>query len=108
MKKVVINTTESKIEVNKAVLSNKSMKDFLDNELTVTAVITIYDDESEQKMTMIKTTEHGYICTLSEKTFDDVAPIFADTLEELESFVIIPRMIKTKNGRDFITYDMVD
>ncbi|MBO7696090.1 MAG: hypothetical protein J6T10_25940 [Methanobrevibacter sp.] len=107
MKNTVINTTASKVEVTKALLSNKSMKDYIDKELTIIGVICIYDDEKEQKITMLKTEEYGYIATLSEKTFDDVAPSFVELLDELESFKVVPEMIQTKNGRDFITYNIL-
>ena len=109
---IIKKTTDSKVDIVRAVNTTKSLQNFTDAKLTLHGVIIFKEDESENIVTSLKvsdeTGETFFINSISE-TVRKSAEAFIDAFEPTDFEEGLPLKIvenTSKGGRTFYSLDL--
>ena len=109
---IIKKTTDSKVDIVRAVNTTKSLQNFTDAKLTLHGVIIFKEDESENIVTSLKVTDETgetfFINSISE-TVRKSAEAFIDAFEATDFEEGLPIKIvenTSKGGRTFYSLDL--
>ena len=109
---LIKKTTDSKVDIVRAVNTTKSLQNFTDAKLTLHGVIIFKEDESENIVTSLKVTDETgetfFINSISE-TVRKSAEAFIDAFEATDFEEGLPIKIvenTSKGGRTFYSLDL--